>query len=169
MKSSKRRVRLRFGKLDASYRSKLEKYLSNVLGVDPHGIIPEELYYTCFDEHCFIHEEAGRDEYVTLIYSGLWIGVIIDGDVYLSIPIYEKIYSTIGFKAAIVVGELGVKNFLYGRDILEESIVSKYPPLNNPLAVIDHSDGRVIGVVKPVENRVYKHIYDLSMFLHILG
>jgi len=169
VRKSKRRVRLRFGKLDVSYRLKLEKFLINVLGVDPHMYIPSELHYTCFDEYCIIHEEAGRDEYVTLLYSGLWIGVIINGGVYLSIPIYEKIYSTIGFKAAIVVGEQGVKNFLYGRDVLEESIVSKYPPLNNPLAVIDHIDERVIGVVEPGENGIYKHIYDLSMFLHILG
>jgi len=167
--TEKKRVEFRFGKLSRSLRGKLEEYLKIVLGVEPSEIIRGDLYVTCFDEYCIVHEAAGREERVTLLYSGMWVGVIVDYRIYPSIPVYEKVYSVKGLRAALVVGEKGVKNFLYGRDILEESVVAKYPPLNNPLAVVDQSDMRVLGVVVPGSSGVYRHVYDLSMFLHILG
>ena len=164
-----KRVRFRFTRLGSRLYRQLVEYLDKVLKVNPRSYLPDKLYMTCFDKYCIVHEEAGRDEHVTLLYSGEWYGLVVNGKAYLSTYVYERVYAEHGYKAAIVVGEKGVKNFLYGRDVLEESIVERFEPLNNPVAVLDFSDYRVIGVVEPSRRGVYKHVYDLSLFLHILG
>lgn len=163
-----KKIKLRMGLLSDIYVYKLHNYLRNVLEVDPHKYLPSRLYYTCFNNICYIHEESGKLNKASLIYSGFWFGLLINDEVYLSPQLYEKIYSENGFKASIIVSDNGVKNFLYGRDILEESIVEKYPPLNNPVSVIDYVDYRVIGVAEPFEKGIYRNIYDLGWFLRIL-
>jgi len=168
-RAKRKRVKLKIGRLAAKWRGQLESYLKSVLDVEPSKYLPRDLYVTCFDKYCLVHEGAGREEKVTLLYAGMWIGVIVMGKIYPSTALYEKIYAEHGYRAALLVGDRGVKNFLYSRDILEESVIEKYPPLNNPLAVLDYSDRRVLGVVEPSGQGVYKHVYDLSMFLHILG
>jgi len=164
-----KKIKLRIGSLNKRHYRELYHYLENILRVDPLKYIPSKLYYTCFDEICFIHEEAGRLNKASLIYSGLWIGLIINDNVYLSPQLYEKIYYDTGFKASIIVNDIATKNFLYGRDILEESILEKYPPLSNPISVVDHRDRRVIGVAEYVGKGIYKNIYDLGWFLRIFG
>lgn len=165
----KNKIKLRIGLLSRKHIIKIQSYLNNVLGVDPHKYLPIKLYYTCFNNICFVHEESGGIDKASLIYSGLWIGLIINDEPYLSPQLFEKIYSEIGYRASVIVNDKGVKNFLYGKDIFEESISEKYLPLNNPVSVIDYCDYRVIGVAKPLRKGIYKNIYDLGWFIRILG
>lgn len=165
----RRRTRLRIGVLSMSYVKQLHYYIDNVLGVDPWRYISNRLYYTCLNNICLINEETGRINSVSLIYSGLWIGLIINDRVYLSPQLYEKIYSENELRASIIVNENGVRSFLYGRDILEESIVEKHSPLNNAVSVIDRVDYRVIGVAEPRDKGIYRNIYDLGWFIRIFG
>jgi len=164
-----KRVKFSFDKLSSRRYRMLWEYLEKILGVDPSKYLPKQLYVTCFDEYCIIHEKAGREDKATLLYSGRWIGLIVHGKTCLSTYLYEEIYRERGYQAAIIVGDTGVKNFLYGRDVLEESIVEKYPPLNSQVAVIDQSDYRVIGVAEPIKEGVYRNIYDIGIFLRVIA
>ncbi len=117
---------------------------------------------------------------LTSTYSGFWIGLWMNNKLYLSPLLYEEIFVRIGrFRATVVAKEKGVKSFLYGNDLFASSIQEYYPPLDNPVAVVDASDGRVIGVgeltIDPVlfmrmvresvEEPVVRNIYDLSVFI----
>lgn len=161
-----KRIKVSIKKLKKKHMIELERFIEKILRADPSNYLKQTLYVTCFNETCIIHEKAGKLDKVTLLYSGLWIGLLINNRVYLSPIIYEKIYSVYGFRAAIKVNEIALKNFLYGRDIFEESIIEKYPPLNNPLAVLD-DEYRVVGVVEPYRRdiQIYRNIYDLGLFL----
>ena len=116
----------------------------------------------------------------SIVYSGEWLGIVIDDRVYLSTVIYERIYGYLGkYRAAITVSEQGVKTFLYGNDLFASSVIRYYEPIYNPVAVIDSFDNRVIGVAEPMvsenelinalkkglEKPVYKNIYDLGFFI----
>lgn len=143
--------------------------MRNVLDVAPDKYLCKEPEYSCFNELCIIYcsSEAHYIHTNALVYGGRWIGVLIRNKPYISINIYEDVYRSGVFRASIVVSDMGCKAFLYGRDILKESIVSAHPPLNNPVAVIDNSDNRVIGVAEPYHD-VYKNIYDLGLFIRIM-
>lgn len=170
--STKHKLRVSFGKLDNRIRSILFFYVRDTLGVDPIKYLGTELYYVCLNSNCFISSGAGKYYSLTMLYKGTWLGVIIDNKPYLAPGVYEEIYRDIGsYRAAIIVGEQGVKNFLYGNDILEQSIIKEYPPTDQPVAVIDSYDGKVIGVAKRVmgRRRLYRNIYDLGIFLRIWG
>ncbi len=116
----------------------------------------------------------------SIVYSGEWLGIVVDNRVYLSTIVYEGVYKYLGeYRAAITVSEHGVKSFLYGNDLFASSVVEYYEPIYNPVAVIDSSDNRVIGVAEPMvsenelinalkkglEKPVYKNIYDLGFFI----
>jgi 60S ribosome subunit biogenesis protein NIP7 len=163
------KLKYSFGRLSGVSKSILFYYLGEVLGVEPRKYLCGDLYYICFNNNCFIMCGAGKYDSATLLYKGPWIGVLKGKRPYLSPQIYEKIYNDIGgFRAAIIVGDQGVKSFLYGNDILKESIIKEYPPLDQPVAVIDHSDYRVIGVAYKSGN-IYRNIYDLGFFLRVWG
>ncbi|RLG81568.1 MAG: hypothetical protein DRO13_00780 [Thermoprotei archaeon] len=166
-----RKIRVRAGVLAKNYIALISSYLREKLCVNPSRYIKYPLHYTCFNDICIVHEETGKYYSVTLLYSGQWIGVMRGSGVYLSPLLYERVYSDNGYRAAIVVAERGVKNFLYGKDILAESIVEKYPPLDNPVAVLDEYDYRVIGVAEPSRRmgNVFKNVYDLGIFLRELS
>lgn len=167
---SNRHVKFERGIVDRRIMGVLKRFIRRKLGYDPDRLFKGSLAYTCFNNKCFIYQNGPGFNGASLLYSGLWIGVLLDNKPYLSPVIYERIYSEKGFRAAIVVGEKGVKAFLYGNDVLEQSIIRKYPPLDGPLAVIDASDHSVIGVVEPAKQRgVYRNIYDLGMFLREWG
>lgn len=170
--SIKHKLKISFGKLSRKHKDSLFSYVRNILGVDPIKYLSNDLYYVCLNRNCFISNGAGKYYRLTMLYKGVWVGVIIDNKPYLSPEIYEKIYHDIGtYRAAIIVGEKGVKNFLYGNDVLEQSIIAEYPPLDQPVAVIDNLDGKVIGVAKrwDVRGKIYRNIYDLGIFLRIWG
>jgi len=116
----------------------------------------------------------------SIIYSGEWLGIIINNKIYLSTVIYERVYRYLGeYRAAITVSQHGVKTFLYGNDLFASSIIKYYEPMYNPVAVIDSFDNRVIGVAEPMvsenelinalkkglERPVYKNVYDLGFFI----
>ncbi|ADI32123.1 hypothetical protein [Staphylothermus hellenicus] len=170
--SNKHKLRISLGKLSKKYKDSLFSYVKNVLEADPVKYLGHDLYYVCLNTNCFISNGAGKYHKLTMLYKGVWIGVIINNKPYLSPEIYEEIYRDIRtYRAAIIVGEKGVKNFLYGNDILEQSIIAEYQPLDQPVAVIDHLDGKVIGVAERVVGRgkIYQNIYDLGFFLRLWG
>ncbi len=161
-----RRIGFRRGVVPRNIVKQLHVFIEKVLEADPSKYIGSNLYYTCFNKYCIVHSGSYKYERVTQIYSGEWIGFLFNNKIYLSPWIYMGIYRDRGIRAAVKISEKGVKNFLYGRDVLEESIIEKYPPLNNPLAVIDEADDRVIGVAEP-RRGFYRNIYDLGLFLRI--
>lgn len=166
-----RRVRFKRGVLSGSHYRRLVDYLNEVLGVDHRRYICSEPGLVCFNGVCVVFCTADASLGIdpgSIVYAGPWIGLLRGGIVYPSIQLYEAVYSDVGFRAAIVVSEAGVKNFLYGRDVLEESVVEKYPPLNNPLAVIDREDMRVVGVAEP-RRGYYRNVYDAGLFLRLFG
>ncbi len=156
-------------RLPRRHLSILRNYIRKSLRTDPSNYIDNSLIVTCLGKTCIIHE--GRNIYpATTLYSGRWIGLIIDDYPYLSPVLYEKIYMEHGFRAAVIARDKGVKAFLYGNDLLPISIEKVYGPTKYPLAVIDSSDHRVIGVVRwDPHDRIYRNIYDLGLFLRALG
>lgn len=166
-----RRVRFRKGLLSRNHYDQLVDYLTNVLNVDYRDYICIEPNFVCLNKVCLCFCNPGGvgfEDPKAIVYAGLWIGLLKGGRIYLSIDLYEDIYRDVGFKAAIKVSEVGVKNFLYGRDVLEQSVIEKHPPLNNPLAVVDSTDDRVIGVVEP-RRGFYRNVYDIGLFLRYFG
>ncbi len=166
------RIKLSFNKLDSFRLKILVNYIIEVLNYDPYKLFKPPLYYTCFNNKCIIHEKSGKYYKSTLLYSGRWIGILINNKPYPSPLIYEEIYRRTGeYRAAIIIKEQGVKAFLYGNDVLMESIAKEYPPLEYPVAVIDQEDHRVIGVARRIKSRkpYYQNIYDLGMFLREWG
>ncbi len=147
----------------------LENYVRKSLRADPSNYIGNSLIVTCLGKTCIIHE--GRNTYpATTLYSGRWVGLIIDDYPYLSPVLYEEIYMEHGFRAAVIARDKGVKAFLYGNDLLPVSVQKVYGPKKHPLAVIDSTDHRVIGVVRwDPQKRIYRNIYDLGLFLRALG
>lgn len=69
-----------------------------------------------------------------------------------------------------MVKEQGIKAFLYGNDILPESVIKVIPPLKGVYAVVDPLDEEVVGFVEwsSIKN-VYANIYDAGVFLRKLG
>ncbi len=166
------RIRLKYGVLGRGRTRRLYMYIRDKLGYNPDELFKPPLYYTCFNDKCIIHKGSGKYFRATKLYEDGWIGVIMDKHVYPSPIIYERIYHERGFRAAIIVGDRGVRAFLYGNDILPESIIREYPPLDSGVAVVDHSDHRVIGVALRVKHEgsyYYRNIYDLGMFLRVWG
>jgi len=163
------RLKYRSKPLPRKYLRKLELYIHGILRVDPRKYLLGEPRLTCIGETCIIHE--GRNEYpATTIYSGRWIGLVINDKPYLSPVIYEEIYRDNGFRAAVIAKEKGVKAFLYGNDLLPISVEKIYEPRREAVAVIDKTDYRVIGVARwDPRMRVFKNIYDLGLFLRNLG
>jgi len=163
------RLKYRSKPLPRKYLRRLELYIHDILRADPRKYILGEPRLTYIGETCIIHE--GLNEYpATTIYSGRWIGLLINDKPYLSPVIYEEIYRDNGFRAAVIAKEKGVKAFLYGNDLLPISVEKIYGPRRGPVAVIDKTDYRVIGVVQwDPRMRVYKNIYDLGLFLRNLG
>ena len=163
------RLKFRSRLLPQKHIRKLEIYIHDVLRADPEKYLPRKPRLTCLGEICIVHE--GFKEYpATTIYSGRWIGIVINDEPYLSPIIYEEIYRDNGFRAAVIAREKGVKAFLYGNDLLPISVEKLYGPRRGAVAVIDKTDYRVIGVARwDPKKRIYKNIYDLGVFLRNLG
>lgn len=166
-----KKINLKTGLLPQKLRMMLDEYLYEALDAEPREYLPGKLYYTCFDKLCIIHGGAGKYWSATRLYSGEWIGIIIHGKPYPSPIIYEKIYGSRGVRAAIVVKDKGAKAFLYGNDVLYESISRIIPPIEYPVAVIDEADDKVIGVARRAAGAkpYFQNIYDLGIFLRMFG
>lgn len=169
LRKRKEKVLFKHGFLRLELVEEIRSYFLNVLEVEPSIYLCDEPRFTCFNEICVVYcssiQRTIPDK--ALIYSGDWLGVLIHGKPYVSPSVYENVFMKKGYRASIFVSDKGCKAFLYGRDILKESIVSAYPPLNNPVAVVDASDHKVIGVAEP-GGELFKNVYDLGLFLRVL-
>ncbi|ADV64644.1 hypothetical protein Desmu_0325 [Desulfurococcus mucosus DSM 2162] len=165
-------VRLKKGVAGGSIRMRLHRVLRDVYGVDPVEYVEGRLGYTCIDNVCLIYvaDAAAPLGNTPVIYMGSWVAVLVSGELAPSIPLVEKIYKDKGVRAAIIVREKGVKAFLYGNDVLPESIVEKREPVEGLVTVVDSSDHGIVGFAKwdPVR-KVYRNIYDLGVYLRLLG
>ncbi|MEZ0290542.1 MAG: PUA domain-containing protein [Sulfolobales archaeon] len=148
----------------------------------------------CLDESCkhlFMIERSLLDKIRTLrerdvevVSAGLRIGFIESGK-FIPTPLfldllYERLATTRG---AVIAGERGVKAFLYGNDLLYESVIKIYEPFkrNHIVSIIDPEDGRVVGIGVATEDLeeilkwprtreymikpVVKNIFDLGFYL----
>jgi len=86
---------------------------------------------------------------IRILSLGLLIGFIRE-NIFIPSPLFlEEIYFlTKGIRGAVVAREKGVKAFLYGNDLLYESVDKIYEPFRRGyiVGVIDKHDKRVIGV-----------------------
>lgn len=172
MPVEKEKLTLRKGKLPSKIREELVDYVRRAYGEDVASQIPHKLRYVCFEpDFCLIYAPIGlSEEKLTLIYEGAWIATYTRGLVVPSIPFSSKVFSVKGPAVAIEVSEQGVKAFLYGNDILPISVIRVIPPRLGVYAVIDSTDGAVIGFVKWNNTKaVYENVYDAGVFLRKLG
>ncbi|WP_440059374.1 hypothetical protein ACSU1N_06200 [Thermogladius sp. 4427co] len=144
-------------------------YAWKALGVDLGEYVDlSRVYQTCFDDTCLIYALSSRAP--NTIFDGAWIGVSLGGKAVLSTLLYTEVFNRVGYRAAVIASEKGVRAFLYGNDLLYESIIEIYEPIDSFIAVVDSSDKTVIGVAElDRERRVFRNIYDLGIFLRILG
>lgn len=169
----KKTVELKTGRLSENAVRRLRNLVERLYGVATRELIPENLYYTCFDNLCIIYTTT-RDSLeginFTRLFAGKWIGVYHKKILAPSISLVKEIYGKVGVKAALVVNDKGVKAFLYGNDVLPESVVQVVPPKRGLFAVIDQSDGEVIGFARwNPRKEVYENVYDLGLYLRLLG
>lgn len=161
-----------FLQCNAALGDRLYRVLREVFGVGPDEYLRGPLRsFRVNDEICVLYEPIGRVELKPIaLFSGKWAGLSVKGVVVPSIQLLNEIYSGKGPTAAILVAEQGVRAFLYGNDVLTESVIKAYPPANGVVGVIDAADMRVIGVAKfSKKEGVYENIYDAGIFLRLLG
>lgn len=150
----------------------LREVLREVFGINPGEYIRGPLRSTRVNNDiCVIYEPIkGARLRPTMLFSGRWVGLSVKGLVVPSIQLLNEIYSREGPAAAIIVAEQGVKAFLYGNDVLVESVIEAYPPADGIVGVLDSTDMKVIGVAKYSKKEgVYKNVYDAGIFLRLLG
>lgn len=175
MPSEKERLELKTGKTPLKLVLKLKSTIRDLYGVDPDKYIPLNTRLTCIDSFCIIHSEIPstrglRLSNLRIIYEGSWLGVYVKRTALPSISLARRILQEHGLRSAILVSDQGVKAFLYGNDILPQSVIKIYPSSTGIYTVIDSSDQEVIGFSKWSSRRkVYVNIYDLGIFLRILG
>ncbi len=171
MSSEKKTLKLKTGTVSKSTSEKIAKLLSELYGVNPSRYLPSVLNYTCFNENlCIIYGSKLGLVNLKVLYENSWIAVYTKKRLVPSINIVRSIYSDQGVKAAIIVKEQGVKAFLYGNDILLESVLQVVPPVKKLFAVIDSADNEVIGFAAwNPRRRIYENIYDAGLFLRELG
>ncbi len=120
------------------------------------------------------------------LYMGEIVGIEVEGSVYPSPWLFERLYTCTGrIRSAVEAEQQGVKAFLYGNDLLVASVRKIYGPFRKGqvVAVIDPLDSRVIGVaraamdLREVERArshgrtldvVAENIFDLGWFLRRL-
>lgn len=163
------KIRVKRRRCDSKCQGKILQTIGFFTG-NPLKYVSENLHELCVSKVCVIYDPAvDRLGDATILFSGRWIAVKINGEIAPSVSLVEEIYSNEGFRAALIVGEKAVKAFLYGNDVLPTSVLEKYPPDENIVSVIDPSDYRIIGFAKYDKHRnVYRNIYDLGIFLRIL-
>lgn len=168
MSSREKKISFRKGLLSKSMIEKLKIIIRDHYEVDPSRYIESVLKYLCINELCIIYSSSKPDK--SIIYEGSWIALYSKKTLAPSIPLVKAIYREHGIKAAIIVAEKGVKTFLYGKDILPESIIEIIPPKKTLYVVIDSTDNEILGYAKwNPSKRAYENIYDIGIFLRQLG
>jgi 60S ribosome subunit biogenesis protein NIP7 len=172
MPSKKKKLRFRKGVLPQHLRRRFVRLIIELYGEDVVSMIPASLRYTCFEPGlCIVYEGDGKlNCSLTILYEGPWIAFILGKRIVPSIPLVSRIFREKGVKAAVLVKEQGIKAFLYGNDILPESVIKIIPPLKGVYAVVNPLDEEVVGFVEwsSIKN-VYVNIYDAGVFLRKLG
>lgn len=164
-------MKKKMGVLSISVREKIAKRLKELYDVDPSNYVPPALRYTCYlKDLCVIYGSKLNAADLTVLYEDSWIALYIKKQFIPSISIVRSIYSNHGVKSAIIVGEQGIKAFLYGNDVLPDSVISIIPPAKDLYAVIDSSDDEIVGFASwdPIK-KIYANIFDIGMFLRVLG
>lgn len=170
MPDKEKKLVLRKGVLKNKMRKSLYSLLRKLFDIEPGEFIPYELRYICFNELCVIYGKNLDIDTPTILYEDSWIGLYIKNIIVPSIPLTSKIFEKTGMKASIVVKDQGVKAFLYGNDILRESVIEIIPPDIGIYAVVDSSDNSIIGFARWSRVKgVYENIYDIGLFLRELG
>jgi len=172
MPAQKKRLELKQGILPRKIRERLVDFVVGSYGSEFNDLIPINLRYICFGRDlCLIYEGTTmQNNGLTILFNGPWIGIYVKKHILPSIPLVTRIYREKGLRAAIIARDQGVKAFLYGNDILPESVVRKIPPDIGIYAVIDGEDNEVIGFAEWSEDeKVYVNLYDIGIFLRELG
>ncbi|MEM3831155.1 MAG: hypothetical protein QXS89_03040 [Sulfolobales archaeon] len=138
----------------------LDLYIREVFEVALEEVLKRlDSVILCFEEPCkrmYLVEErllerifGLYDRGVEIQAAGVLIGLIY-GELFIPSPRFlELLYGTLDtVRGAVIAREEGVRVFLYGRDLLYESVVEILRPFRKKLtvAVIDRSDNRVVGV-----------------------
>ncbi len=172
MPTQKKKLEFKQGRLPSKLRDRLADFVRKLYGEEFIDLIPVNLKYVCFERDlCLIYEKPLRGlDNLTVLFNAPWIAIYVNKHVLPSIPLVARIYREKGVRAAIVVKEQGVKAFLYGNDILVESVLKKIPPDKGVYTVIDGEDGEILGFVEWSEKKkVYVNLYDIGLFLRKLG
>ncbi|MEZ0394725.1 MAG: hypothetical protein ABWK00_06785 [Desulfurococcaceae archaeon] len=171
MPAKEKRVRYRVGRAPQWALEELRSYLAGI-GVDPTQFVGGgPLGLTCFGDLCLIHGGRCTLDGLRCVWEGQWIGVIARGRAAPSTTLAEEAFRAAGGpRGAVVVDERAASLFLYGRDLFPGSVLELKPPPLKLLAVVDRVDGRVLGFVEWDEDReMYANVYDLGIFLRVLG
>ncbi|MEM2524133.1 MAG: hypothetical protein QXS34_05135 [Desulfurococcaceae archaeon] len=171
MPSEKKVAKFKVGVVPGRVVERLRNALRELYGVNPEEYITSGLRYTCLGRDlCIIYGTRYSPSKLFVLYEDSWIALYAKNTLTPSLCLIREIYEKHGMKAAIVVAEKGVRAFLYGNDILPQSVVEIMPPELGLYAVIDSSDMEVIGFAKwDGRRQVYENIYDAGIFLRALG
>lgn len=171
MSPTKKVIKFRRGRPPQYVVNELKRILVDIYCASPLEFISGgDIKYICFNDVCILYTGRDRLDALDVIYEGKWVGLYTKNTVAPSISVIRSIYDKHGVRAAIVVSEKALKAFLYGRDILSESVVEIIPPRGRLYSVIDPTDSEVVGFVKwSDEERVYKNIYDAGIFIRALS
>lgn len=168
-------IKLKTGRAPEKVVVKLKRTLEKLFGVDPGKYVKSPVKYTCLrEDFCVLYSglltERDLDARLLVVYEGTWVGLYVKRLVVPSLSLTKSIYRERGVRAAIIVADPGIKAFLYGNDVLQQSVVEVLPPRLGLYAVVDQYDGEVVGFAKwNSKKRVYENVYDCGIFLRVLG
>jgi len=156
--------------LPRKWLNSLKAITRKLWGVDLDDLIGQYHFATCFDMNCLLWSTNRRSRRRRVIYEGFWIGVYHEKRLLPSISLVEKIFANNHFRAAIVVTYKASELFLYGKDVFETSVLTSYEPADSIVAVLEPEEKFVIGfALYDASCKCYRNLYDLSIFLRLLG
>jgi len=156
--------------LPRKWLNSLKAITRKLWSVDLDDFIGQCNFATCFGTDCLLWSANSSARERRVIYEGLWIGVFHERRLLPSISLVEKIFANNHFRAAIVVNDKASELFLYGRDVFETSVLTRYEPVDGIVAVLEPEEKSVIGFAHyDASCKCYRNLYDLSIFLRLLG
>jgi len=154
----------------AKWLSRLKALTKRLWMIDLDEFLCGHNYATCFDRECLLWSTSRELVEARIIYEGSWIGLFHGKRLLPSTALVEKIFEKNYLRAAIVVSSKASELFLYGRDVFESSIVMKYGPVDSIVAVLEPEEKSVIGFASyDASCRCFRNLYDLGIFLRLLG